>query len=228
MVFKKLNLAIGSPLSLFLLLEGKCILPRGLDESIPIPQPKRNPVKPAINTMYNIFHPYDPGNRLLIPVAHRIEPLIARMLKIIKPYPVPYTKGGIIAGIQDYSTQIASRGFSMFESIRNSAATRFFNTIKPPEKESAPFQMEKEAIERKLDNSVSHIIKLLNPHGRIDYAIQESVLENPYMSALVVHMMYWGDSDCASMVIRALYGIEHFNSTRRSSMEVERVANNKN
>jgi hypothetical protein len=28
------------------------------------------------------------------------------------------------------------------------------------------------------------------------------------MSALGVHMMYWGDADCAAMIVRSLYGIE--------------------
>ncbi|KAJ3150475.1 hypothetical protein HDU86_006648 [Geranomyces michiganensis] len=48
-------------------------------------------------------------------------------------------------------------------------------------------------------------VELLNPRGRIDYVLQEGVLENPYISALGVHMNYWGDPDCALFMLRELY-----------------------
>ncbi|KAI8926295.1 DDHD domain-containing protein [Entophlyctis helioformis] len=54
----------------------------------------------------------------------------------------------------------------------------------------------------------------LNPNGRVDFAIQESVLENPYLSSLGVHMSYWADSDCAMFVLKELYGIPNFPASR--------------
>ncbi|TPX53946.1 hypothetical protein PhCBS80983_g06098 [Powellomyces hirtus] len=48
-------------------------------------------------------------------------------------------------------------------------------------------------------------VELLNPRGRIDYVLQEGVLENPYISALGVHMNYWSDPDCALFMLRELY-----------------------
>ena len=51
------------------------------------------------------------------------------------------------------------------------------------------------------------ILSRLNPYGRIDYVLQEGVLENPYLSSLGVHMAYWNDSDCSALLIRALYDL---------------------
>jgi hypothetical protein len=48
-------------------------------------------------------------------------------------------------------------------------------------------------------------IRWLNPRGRIDYALQEGVLENPYLSSLSSHMTYWPDTDVAVFILRELY-----------------------
>jgi hypothetical protein len=34
-------------------------------------------------------------------------------------------------------------------------------------------------------------LKLLNVTGRVDYCVQEGLLENPYLSAFSAHMQYW-------------------------------------
>lgn len=34
-------------------------------------------------------------------------------------------------------------------------------------------------------------LKMLNVTGRVDYCIQEGLLENPYLSAFSAHMQYW-------------------------------------
>jgi hypothetical protein len=51
-------------------------------------------------------------------------------------------------------------------------------------------------------------MKALNDHGRLDFALQESLLENPYLSSLGSHMNYWSDSDANALVVRALYHIQ--------------------
>ncbi len=51
-------------------------------------------------------------------------------------------------------------------------------------------------------------LKLLNPNGRLDYVLQESVLENPYLSSLAAHMTYWPDTDVNSLIVRALLNIK--------------------
>lgn len=34
-------------------------------------------------------------------------------------------------------------------------------------------------------------LKMLNVTGRVDYCLQEGLLENPYLSAFSAHMQYW-------------------------------------
>ncbi|KAJ3197069.1 hypothetical protein HK101_006254 [Irineochytrium annulatum] len=48
-------------------------------------------------------------------------------------------------------------------------------------------------------------IRRLNPSGRIDYVLQEGVLENPYLSSLSSHMTYWPDQDIAVFILKEFY-----------------------
>ena len=49
----------------------------------------------------------------------------------------------------------------------------------------------------------------LNPRKRrLDFALQESLVENPYYSALAVHMAYWKDVDCANFVLREILELD--------------------
>ncbi|CAO3638528.1 unnamed protein product [Cunninghamella echinulata] len=48
-------------------------------------------------------------------------------------------------------------------------------------------------------------LKLLNVNGRVDYALQEGLLENPYLNALNAHMQYWQDFDVGAFVVREIY-----------------------
>jgi hypothetical protein len=48
----------------------------------------------------------------------------------------------------------------------------------------------------------------LNEHGRLDFVLESSALENPYISAMGAHMKYWSDADCNALVVRSLYGIK--------------------
>ncbi|KAI7892956.1 DDHD domain-containing protein [Mucor mucedo] len=48
-------------------------------------------------------------------------------------------------------------------------------------------------------------LKMLNVTGRVDYSIQEGLLENPYLSAFSAHMQYWQDLDVAAFLIKQIY-----------------------
>ncbi|CAO3601170.1 unnamed protein product [Absidia cylindrospora] len=48
-------------------------------------------------------------------------------------------------------------------------------------------------------------LKLLNLNGRVDYALQEGLLENPYLNAFNAHMQYWQDIDVAAFIVRETY-----------------------
>ncbi|KAI8818709.1 DDHD domain-containing protein [Fimicolochytrium jonesii] len=240
---------VGSPVGLFLLLKGEKL--QAFDNSTPS-LAGDGIARPAVKALYNIFHPHDP-------VAYRIEPVINRDLALLKPVPIPYTKGGLkgtIVGIQDLGTGIADRGRSMFEAARagltstTAGITSGFtahvgrvvtmvNAFKAPaytaEASSASSDIKAELHGAGLASSGSNLnsndslpatapassvemheivrpspenatdVELLNPRGRIDYVLQEGVLENPYISALGVHMNYWSDPDSALFILRELY-----------------------
>ena len=48
-------------------------------------------------------------------------------------------------------------------------------------------------------------LKMLNSTGRVDYFIQEGILESSYLCALQSHLCYWNDSDVAAFLIRSIY-----------------------
>ncbi|CAO3702023.1 unnamed protein product [Rhizopus stolonifer] len=61
-----------------------------------------------------------------------------------------------------------------------------------------------------LPNTINHSagakkLKLLNVTGRVDYCIQEGLLENPYLSAFSAHMQYWQDLDVAAFLLKQIY-----------------------
>ncbi|CAG8639451.1 9500_t:CDS:2, partial [Scutellospora calospora] len=48
-------------------------------------------------------------------------------------------------------------------------------------------------------------LKSLNKSGRIDYCLQEGVLEVSYISAITDHLSYWTDCDAAYFILRETY-----------------------
>ncbi|KAJ3116980.1 hypothetical protein HK100_000917 [Physocladia obscura] len=203
--------AVGSPVALFLLLKGEILKARTNSENQQI---ENGVARPACNSLYNIFHPHDP-------VAYRFEPLACKALAKEKPVPIQYNKGGLkgtISGISDFSSGIVSRGLNMFSGLFVSpnppAATLTGSqngTALPAVGEPASDQ-EKSSKEKTLKDKANSTtatglenVKLLNPHGRLDYVLQEGVLENQYLSSLSSHMNYWPDPDVAVFMLRELH-----------------------
>ncbi|KAI8581099.1 hypothetical protein K450DRAFT_234642 [Umbelopsis ramanniana AG] len=48
-------------------------------------------------------------------------------------------------------------------------------------------------------------LKMLNSTGRVDWCVQEGLLENPYLNAFTAHTQYWQDLDVAAFIIREMY-----------------------
>ncbi|KAI7847447.1 DDHD domain-containing protein [Circinella umbellata] len=48
-------------------------------------------------------------------------------------------------------------------------------------------------------------LQMLNRNGRVDFCLQEGILENPYLSAFSAHMAYWQDLDVAAFLVREIY-----------------------
>ncbi|KAJ3402576.1 hypothetical protein HDV05_008355 [Chytridiales sp. JEL 0842] len=247
---------VGSPIGLFVLLRGDTLQPR-----LPGQKPESGILRPAVNSMYNIFHPHDP-------VAYRVEPLVSKKLATEKPAPIQYNKGGLkgtIVGIADLSSDLVDRGRNMFSGILSATSAvavmagfgmspkQFTaapvattpttpaadpptvatdvppntNTSTPSTSMSPSSSPTKTSYLQsqppiKLKKSVdglteppasappepeTHVedIKLLNPTGRVDYVLQEGVLENPYLASLSSHMTYWPDTDVAVFMLKELY-----------------------
>ena len=126
-----------------------------------------------------------------------------------KPFLIPYTKGGLtgtIADIQDMSYEFVDRSTKMFESVSKGMQEKVKDMINAlnlsPEKQVSNSQESIEMVNTSKKEKTD--IELLNPRGRLDYMIQESVLENPYLSAIVAHMNYWGDYDLGSFLLKEL------------------------
>lgn len=49
-------------------------------------------------------------------------------------------------------------------------------------------------------------IKSLNSTGRIDYCLQEGILDVSYITAIFVHLNYWSDSDISYFILKEIYG----------------------
>ncbi|KAJ3207117.1 hypothetical protein HDU67_007672 [Dinochytrium kinnereticum] len=106
--------AVGSPVGLFLLLKGDRLRGRKPEPSLEV-----GFSRPAVNALYNIFHPHA---RLKIsdPIAYRFEPLVAKSYSHKKPVQIQYNKGGLtrtIVGIADISSNIVDQGKSIFSGI---------------------------------------------------------------------------------------------------------------
>ncbi|KAI8968333.1 DDHD domain-containing protein [Mycotypha africana] len=178
-------------------------------------------VYPAIDNMYNIFHKSDP-------VAYRLEPLVARHYgSKLKPVPIPYLKGGLKSMLDASFNVAANKAGAMIDSFKStgmfvrslggyfsSSTSSSTITSSTPlndisdrggKQDGNLFNSSTESLSTQTSEDDAHKLKLLNSTGRIDYCLQEGLLENAYISALSVHMSYWQDMDVAGFLIRELY-----------------------
>ncbi|ORZ20251.1 DDHD domain-domain-containing protein, partial [Absidia repens] len=181
---------------------------------------------PAVENLYNIFHNSDP-------VAYRLEPLIARHYGAKeKPVPIPYIKGGL-KGVLDaglnMGSGIARSAGAFFDTFKSNwtnslimrglgfnnkvdqngnTVTEDGSTTRSPTEMSSTSGSDK--IEMGSYSGSKSIgakkLAMLNPKmGRVDFCLQEGILENSYFSALSVHLNYWSDLDVAAMLVREVY-----------------------
>jgi hypothetical protein len=183
---------LGSPVGYFLLLQGEKL--RAFDAA---DKKRKKTVKsPVCTNFFNIFSVYDP-------VAVRLEPLVRRSNTVNAPMRVPYHKGGL-KGIQvgvETATAKAIGAFrqssgylsSIWKTSIGMAISRVPGNLESQDK-SVDIPLQEEVV---LSKSALEL-RALNPrHHRVDFALQQGILENPYLAALSTHMAYWGDYDIA-------------------------------
>lgn len=208
--------ALGSPLGMIMLLRGNKMVSRKTLTEPPSKQNNDNPVSfvyPAADNIYNIFHKSDP-------VAYRLEPLVVRHYGAkLKPVPIPYIKGGLKSMLDagfNAGSDLANRAGAMFESIKtgftSSLLMRGLGFSKPLEYASGSAELQEwqsqtdpNIMATRANAKSATKLKYLNPTGRLDFYLQEGLLENAYLSALSVHMSYWQDVDVAGFLIREIY-----------------------
>ncbi|CAO0793609.1 unnamed protein product, partial [Mucor circinelloides] len=208
--------ALGSPLGMIMLLRGNKMVSRKTLTEPPSKQNNDNPVSfvyPAADNIYNIFHKSDP-------VAYRLEPLVVRHYGAkLKPVPIPYIKGGLKSMLDagfNAGSDLANRAGAMFESIKtgftSSLLMRGLGFSKPLEYASGSAELQEwqsqtdpNIMATRTNAKSATKLKYLNPTGRLDFYLQEGLLENAYLSALSVHMSYWQDVDVAGFLIREIY-----------------------
>ncbi|KAG2231733.1 hypothetical protein INT48_003588, partial [Thamnidium elegans] len=227
--------AIGSPLGMIMVLRGhKMVSRKTLEHSSSVNNTphtyddKSAPVSfvyPATDNIYNIFHKSDP-------VAYRLEPLIVRHYgSKLKPFPIPYIKGGLKSVLDHGYTvthDFANRAGAMFESLKSGITgnliMRGLGFSKPLEEAYPGAELQYRSgsdpaiLASRAEAKSAAKLKSLNPNGRIDFYLQEGLLENTYISALSVHMSYWQDVDVAGFLTREVY--------KNQQLEQEQEKNN--
>ncbi|KAI9470102.1 MAG: DDHD domain-containing protein [Benjaminiella poitrasii] len=203
--------ALGSPLGMILLLRGNKIVSRRSLKPDATAHTS-DLVYPAADNIYNIFHKSDP-------VAYRLEPLIVRHYGAqLKPEPIPYIKGGL-KRVLDVGNELANKAGAMLESFKMDIfhkSTMLMRGLSFGGFSAATAQHEVLMVEKRSETDPDLVrsrraakgaatLKSLNESGRVDWYLQEGVLENAYLSALSVHMSYWQDVDVAGFLIRELY-----------------------
>ncbi|ANB12334.1 putative carboxylic ester hydrolase [Sugiyamaella lignohabitans] len=205
-------ITIGSPLGLFLLIGGSTIRPEELN----------------IGAMYNLFHPSDP-------ISYRVEPLVTPYAAKLKPVPIPFTKGGLTTQIQELSelgSKISQSASMMWSNITSSLTkSDLLEQIKKTDEEEAAVAAAAAALRAKAESKedsddssaksdtqqrqkdlpseqldvVNTKLKALNPAGRLDYVLQEGVLDISILSAIASHVSYFETEDIANFVLQILY-----------------------
>lgn len=190
--------AVGSPLGVFLSLRNVRIgegngqdywQDEGITEEMP-----------DCRQMLNIFHPYDP-------VAYRLEPLVCKEDVHKRPVFIPYHKGGkrLHIGMQEFSEDMSARS-KVFMNRLKSARSRMFNAFGT--KGGCDNDVnEDDTKTRSVKTYGSTIMEKLtgSSDGRIDYMLQDSTFEHPYISAISSHTSYWRDLDTALFILKHLY-----------------------
>ena len=140
--------ALGSPIGLFQMIEGRTIAGRrnagALETETPFDPMRVNNTyrkvsesgstsdisvfstisSPKCAQIFNIFHPTDP-------IAYRIEPLISPAMKALKPQPLPYIKRGIfgapVAGLSGIGVRVGQSVSGLWSSVTGSVASSLLN-----------------------------------------------------------------------------------------------------
>ena len=160
---------------------------------------------PTCSAVFNIYHPYDP-------IAYRLEPLIHRSFKDIKPVLIPHHKVMFTVNIDPHPSpslwgfsleSLNSRYFPFLSGLVDSFEALFEDFSKFSEISRPLFPPPNDDQSMGYGQSVS--AGALNSGRRIDYVLQEWAVEafNEYLFAIRAHACYWQSEDNALLILSA-------------------------
>lgn len=182
---------VGSPVGVFKLLKGQNIGARSLLG------PSTETMKTlACDNYYNIFHPCDP-------VGFRVEPLIRKDLKVLEPESVPF----LIEDLKKQLSNIAQMGDDLKTKVLTSAVSAWANVsslTKTANSLEGELDSNKEKKGKVVDLSAEQLNALtaLNYNGRVDYALQQGLLDLSIVSGITAHVSYFEDENVAAFILR--------------------------
>lgn len=155
---------------------------------------------------YNVFHPHDP-------VAHRFESLTIRPpgnSNLPPPLKIPYHKSGLTRFKMDLEAKIArakddwakfSLKLPTWLGGSSSANEKPENDTKNDQIGNSPINFSESSLMSRDENPLA----AFNHHfRRVDFSLQDAVMENAYISALGAHFIYWSDLDIAAFIVSEL------------------------
>jgi len=159
--------------------------------------------RPAVQQMYNLFHPSDP-------IACRIEPLLSAKFSRVPPVNVPrYQKYPMGDGASLFLTEFIQSNMPLFTSSDNNGAAGHSGSMRLSTRRGSEESIQSGVF----DAQQLHSIQLLKPKWwgsrRIDYALYSPEgLANFPTNCLphLFHSSYWESADVISFVLRQLAG----------------------
>lgn len=154
---------------------------------------------------YNCFHPHDP-------VAHRFESLTVKPTGnsgLPPPLKIPYHKSGLTRFKMDLEAKIARAKDDWSKLTFKLPTWLGGSSSNDNEKNDVEVKIE-ETTEKSRSNSDlisrdENPLAAFNHHfRRVDFSLQDAVMENAYISALGAHFVYWSDLDIAAFIVSEL------------------------
>ena len=212
--------ALGSPLSVFLLIKGINLMgTRRAAKRQPGHRPSSLLTRDVFldcNEFYNVFHPNDPCafrmEPLLVPEAAAQPPFSARQISSKKPRnPAPARSADTIAKITESLR-------SMFYSSTTGDHTAVLRDDDALQKDTSTAVPAAVVNAEPSDTSQTSLISdsdsdrfrfaSFNELGRIDFVLSERMLEYSYFSMLSAHSQYWKDKETCRFIISRLHSDE--------------------
>ncbi|KAH3666424.1 hypothetical protein WICMUC_005692 [Wickerhamomyces mucosus] len=198
LIFKVDNfISMGSPVGVFNLLKNKQI------GSVDINGTSTKDISvPRCNNFYNVFHPCDP-------IAYRIEPLVSPEFSKFQPESIPFLIENFnkhissIAQISDNIVSNATKTWTTVASSTNPITKLVSKAVQDSENDNEKKSLdEKPTSKLKLSSNQLKLLTSLNHHGRVDYALQQGLLDISIIQSISSHINYFEDENIAAFILK--------------------------